>query len=643
MDRLPNLSQKLKNYRIKRTFKETIEPEEILMDASKIPELEDQKLELPIKPRIFKTFFGLVLLAGFILAGQAFFLQIIKGDQYQNLAERNRIRRIPDFASRGIIYDRSGRQLVFNVPSFDLVLTVQDLPEGLAEQQIIVSEAAQVLGVSAEEIRQKIKSADPKDYSSISIAENLEHEKVLLIESKLDQLKGFRIEQNITRQYVNGPAFSHIMGYLGKLSPKEAAENPDYFLTEKIGKAGLELFYEKYLRGKPGEKLYEVDSTGKVKGELAENKSKDGQGLILAVDARLQDLLYENLKKVLDGASLKRGAAVAIDPSTGGILALVSLPGFDNNLFAQGISGQDYKKLNDDPAQPFLNRAISGQYPPGSTIKPMIGAAALQEKVISATTKINDKNGELILTSQYGQAIWRFGDWKTHGLVDMRSAIAQSCDVYFYTIGGGYGDIKGLGVEKIEEYLKKFHFGSALSIDLAGESAGLVPDPEWKEKAKNEQWYIGDTYHVSIGQGDLLVTPLQLAAATASVLNGGKIMAPRLVDKIVDSDKNIITNLQPRILGENSIEENNLQVIKEGMRQTVTSGSALLLNGLSVETGAKTGTAQVAGQDNSNAWAAVFAPFQDPSLVIVVLAENGGEGSAVAIPVVKKTLEEYFK
>lgn len=643
MDRLPNLNKSLAKFRIKTIFKETIEPEEILLDATKSPDLEEQRMEVPIRPGIFRIFGAIILGVFLILAAQAAYMQIWDGQYFKDLAEKNRTRALPVFASRGIIYDKNLKQLVYNAPSFNFVVSLPDLPREIDARREVIKKAAVLSGVSQEDILKEVGDIDPRHGSSAIIIDGLEHEKLLEIQAKLNELPGFRVEQNISRQYVDGPIYAHILGYLGKLTGKEIEKNPDYFLTEKIGKNGLEAFYEKTLRGTPGQRLLEVDSMGRLKGEVAEQKAKDGQGLILSIDARLQGLLYDSLNKVLQTRQSKRAAAVALDPATGGVLAMVSFPSFDNNLFARSVSAKDYNELANNPTQPLFNRAVSGQYPPGSTVKPLIGSAALQEDVITPKTKINDP-GELVLLNQYDSSImYRFADWKAHGIVDIYSAIAQSCDVYFYTVGGGYGNIEGLGLERLEKYFKSFGFGKALGIDLPGENKGLVPNEKWKQQVKKEDWYTGDTYHISIGQGDLLATPLQLAAATAAILNGGKVMEPHLVDKIVDSDKNVITTIESKIISQNFIDEENFAVIKKAMRQTVTDGSALLLNDLPVAVGAKTGTAQVAGDANPNAWGVIFAPYDNPQMVLVVLVEKAGEGSQIAMPVIKEVLKEYYK
>ncbi|OGZ39634.1 MAG: penicillin-binding protein 2 [Candidatus Portnoybacteria bacterium RIFCSPLOWO2_02_FULL_39_11] len=643
MDRFPNFNKALAKFKIKTIFKETIEPEEILLDATKSSDLDEQRIEVPIKPKIFRIFAGIVLGTFLILIGQAAYMQIGRGDYFNNLAAKNRTRSLPLFAQRGIIYDKNFKQLVFNIPSFNLLVSLPDLPQDSVTRSNTVKKVAGITGLPEKEILNDISNINLKFGSSAVVAENLEHEKLLEIQGGINDLPGWRIEQNITRQYVDAPEYSHILGYLGKLTDSDIAENPDYSLTEKIGKNGLEAFYESILRGKPGRRFLEVDSLGRLKGEVAEQKAQDGQGLLLAIDSRLQDALYNNLQTTLQKMRLKKAAAVALDSKSGGVLAMASFPSFDNNLFAQGFSSKDFSGLLGDATQPLFNRVISGQYSPGSTVKPLIGSVALQEKVVMPRTTIFDP-GQIMLVNQYNPGIiYTFADWKAHGVVDIYSAIAESCDVYFYTVGGGYGNIKGLGIEKLEKYFKLFGFGADLGIDLPGENNGLVPNEQWKQQIKKEDWYTGDTYHISIGQGDLLTTPLQMAAATAAILNGGKVLRPRVVDKIIDSDKNVVNTIEPKVLRQDFIDQANLDVMKKAMRQTVTEGTAQILNDLPVATGAKTGTAQVAGNNNPNAWGVVFAPYDDPQMVIVVLVEGAGEGSQVAMPVIKETLKEYYK
>ncbi len=642
MDKPSTLNKALARLKVKTIFKESIEPEEIFLDATKSTDLEGRKIEVPIEPSAFRIFSFIILAAFLVLFGRAAYLQLKQGQYFQSLAENNRTRILPIFASRGIIYDKNFKQLVYNAPSFNLIVSLPDLPRDLTARQAVVARAAELTGVPVHEILADISSINLRYGPSVIVVENLEHEKLLTLQAGLAELPGFSVEQNIARQYIEAPKYAHIMGFLGRMTESDIRKKTTYFLTEKIGKNGLEAFYEEILRGQPGQRFLEVDSLGRLKGEVAEQPPQDGQGLVLTIDSRLQEALYDSLKNALQSRRLKKAAALALNPSNGGVLAMVSFPSFDNNIFSQSLSSEESMILLDDPAQPLFNRALSGQYPPGSTVKPLIASAALQEKVVSPAAKIFD-SGELTLANQYNpEIVYRFADWKAHGLVDIYSAIAQSCDVYFYTIGGGYGKIEGLGIERLAKYFKLFGFGRLLGVDLPGEGAGLVPDEQWKQAVKQEDWYAGDTYHVSIGQGDLLVTPLQLAAATAAILNGGRVMTPRLVDKIIDSDKNVIKTIESKIVSQDFIDDANFAVIKKAMRQTVTDGSALLLNDLPIAVGAKTGTAQVAGDNLPNAWGVAFAPYETPQMVIVVLVESAGEGSQVAMPVIKEALQEYY-
>jgi len=334
---------------------------------------------------------------------------------------------------------------------------------------------------------------------------------------------------------------------------------------------------------------------------------------------------------------------LAIDPRNGGILALVSIPSFDNNLFAQGISKKELTDLEKDPNEPFLNRALLGQYPPGSVIKPLIAAAALEEKIISPYQSINCTGAITIFNEYNPEIVYRFPDWKTHGLTNIIKAIAQSCNVFFYTVGGGYNDIEGLGVDRIKKYLEYFGLGEETGIDLPNEEKGLIPDEEWKKMAKQgEEWYLGDTYHLSIGQGDILVTPLQMAMALSSIANGGILYQPQITDKIIDLDGNLVKNISTKIIKKDFINLDNIKVVQEGMRQAVIDGSAVSLSSLSIDVAGKTGTAQFGNKGETHAWFIGYAPYENPEIVIAVLVEAGGEGHKSAVPVAKEILKWYF-
>jgi penicillin-binding protein 2 len=380
---------------------------------------------------------------------------------------------------------------------------------------------------------------------------------------------------------------------------------------------------------------------------------KPGKSLVLWLDFDLQKKIKEEMEKKIKEVGAKGGAAVAIDPKTGGVLALVSLPSFDNNLFSKGISQEDWEKLQKDPKSPLLNRATSGQYLFGSTVKPFIALAALEEKIISPNKKI-DCQGKIEIPHRYNpEIVYEFRDWTVHGPTDIKKAIAESCNVFFYTIGGGYKNQEGLGPSKIKKYLEIFGFGKLIDSDfpIPSFAKGLIGDPEWKKEKFGENWWDGDTYNMSIGQGYILTTPLQVARAFAAIANGGKLLKPRFVKEIVNEERNVVEVVQPEIENEIKIDPKNLQIVKEGMRWAVTGqnsphASAIALNDLPVAVAAKTGTAQTLRkgcEDCYTIWISAFAPYEDPQIVLtIVLEEVKGRLSQVVVPVAKEILNWYF-
>jgi penicillin-binding protein 2 len=610
----------------------SLEPEEVFLDAQKD---QSHKMEVSIKKRKFFFLFALAIILFAILMGRAGWLQVVEGSAYLSQAEKNRVRAVPIFAPRGIIYDKNGKQLIYNLSTFDLVVIPAYLPKKESEREDVFRQLGEILGKDPEVLMKAIKSAQPFSFNPVLLEEGIEREKALLLETELKNLPGVELEGNLQRKYISPLVFSHILGYVGKMTEADLKDRPDYFSTETIGKSGLELEYENVLRTPPGKKEVEVDARGTIGQTLRVVEPGDAHGLVLSIDADLQNFIYNRLNDELKQLKVSQAAAVALNPQNGQIMAMVTLPSFDNNLMSQGISQEKYEQLLQDPSQPLFNRAISGQYAPGSTLKPFIGAAALEEGVVTPKTIIND-TGPLVVGG------YTFPDWKIHGLVDIYRAIAESCDVYFYTVGGGYGDFKGLGVDRLEKYLKLFGFGSPTGIDLPNEKAGFIPSAEWKKETKGENWYIGDTYHMSIGQGDVTVTPLQMAVLTAAIANGGTVWRPRIVDKIIDSEKNVIEEIKPQGRKIDFLSAHNLDIIKGAMRQTVISGSAQYLKTLSVAAAGKTGTAQTAADRKNNAWFTVFAPFDNPKIELTILIEEGVEGSTSAVPVARDILQWYF-
>lgn len=611
----------------------SVELEEILLDSRLDEEnkIEDSFGNESIK-KVEKILF-VVLLALFLQTG---YLQIIKGGYYTEISQRNYTRTFAIKSSRGIIYDKNQEQIVFNVPIFDLIIIPFDFLKNKKETEEKITKLSEIIGADKDSLKNKIAAADFLSYQPFLISENIDKKSALLIEEEIKKMDGVKLERSAIRNYIDGTYFSNIIGYNGRINENELKENPGYLLNDTIGKNGLELSYEKQLRGAYGWQEIEVDSFGRGVKLIKKEDPQSGNNLVLNIDAGLQKKIYEEVEKIT--AKLKTGAGaavVAINPKNGAVLALVNFPAYDNNLFARGISDSDYAELLNNELNPLFNRTISGEYPPGSTIKPLIGAAALQEKIISPQRIILD-NGSIYVGS------YRFLDWQPHGIVNLTKAIAQSCNVYFYTVGGGYGDIEGLGVERIKKYSNLFGLGDLLNIDIPGEKMGLIPDEEWKKNTKNERWYIGDTYHISIGQGDVLVTPLQVAAYIAAIANGGKLFQPQIVDKIINDAGDIVENIQPEIIRSNFIDAENMEWIQKGMRENVVSGSGVSLAGLPVQVAGKTGTAQYYGNQKTHAWFVAYAPYEDPEIALAVIIEGGGEGHTAAVPVAKEVLGWYF-
>jgi penicillin-binding protein 2 len=587
------------------------------------------------KPKNLWIPYALCILVLGILLAQLLRLQIAQGAFNRLLAEGNRLRSREVAAPRGLIYDAQGKVLAKNKASYDLALYPLDLPRNRQEREKFLETLSGIIQIPYPEIVDKVNQRGISSYDPIILKENIDRDTALLLQVKTINLPGVVIIKRPVREYADYQGLGHILGFVGKMTEEDLKENPGYKPFYEIGKEGIEASYETYLRGNPGILEIEIDSRGREQREVKETLPDPGHNLTLSLDAELEDVLTKSLGAEVRALHTTGGAAVAINPQTGEILALTSFPTYDNNLFTRLTSKEEYEALLSDANRPLFNRAIAGTYPSGSTIKPVIAAAGLQEGVITANTTINDP-GEI----KIGNYI--YPDWKAHGLVDVRKAIAVSCNVFFYSVAGGWDKIKGLGIAKVDEYLKKFGFGSQTGIDLPGEAAGLVPDPAWKEKNKHEMWYLGDTYHLGIGQGDFLVTPLQLATAYAAIANGGELLKPHLVTKITDQDGREIFVAKKEIIRDNFVDKANIQIVREGMREAVTSGSAQLLNGLPVAVAAKTGTAQFGAEGKTHGWEAAFAPYNNPQIVIIVLIEGGGEGYSSAGPVVRDVLNWYF-
>lgn len=599
-----------------------------------VTEKDAVKMEWPLNRAVSLGLLFFMLLSLLVLGGRVFYLGVIKGEEYSAIALRNSLRALIIPAPRGIIYDIFGKPLVQNVPSMDVVLIPVDVPLDEASQAVMRDTLMATFSLDEAMLTDVLSKLDRHSTLPLLLKERISQEETLLFLSRSHSLPGVSLYKATQRSYIDGLIFSHILGYEGKIRKEEREAHPEYLLTDSIGKQGIEKSYESVLRGKHGLERVEVDAFGKVKKELGVVQPTPGQDLILNIDADLQKKLFDSLQSILEKNELKRAAAVAIDPRSGAVRALVSLPSFDNNLFSGGISSEEYEKLTSDPSEPLFNRVVAGAYPPGSTIKPVLAAAALSEGVVNETTQIESRGGISI-------GRFFFGDWKAHGFTDIRRAIAVSSDVFFYSIGGGYGGIQGLGMNRMKKYEELFGYNKKTGIDLSGEADGLIPDPAWKQEKIGERWYIGDDYHAAIGQGFLTATPLQILNSIVAIANGGTLYAPRIVSQIRSADGKI-TAVPSEVIRDRFIDPGILQIVREGMRETVTEGTAQPLKDLPVAVAGKTGTAQFGSNDKTHGWFVSFAPFEDPELAMIVLVEGQGEEGYNAVPVTKEVYQWYF-
>ena len=609
-------------------------PLELPSRVSNIREETPQDRELFRKNRLL--LWSVITFLMIVLLSRTFYLQVVQGAHYKDVAENNRVREEVIKAPRGNIVDAYGETLARNIASFDLIFVPAHLPQEPKKRKEMCAAISSVVEMGEDEMEELMGKPSPNDRNWFLLKENIGTEPALeLVERSVD-LPGIYIGKTARRDYVDGKTFSHIIGYDGKVTEKELLENPTYLMIDYIGKDGLEYTYEKYLHGIHGVHRYEVDSYNNIKEDLGVVNPVAGDGLVLHLDAALQRKASEILeRKLAENKDATAAVLVAINPKNGGVRALVNIPSFDNNLFAGGIEAGKYNQLITDEKRPLLNRSIAGEYPPGSTFKPFIAAAALEEGTIEEHTTLECSGGISI-----GE--WTFPDWKDHGHTDVKKAIAESCNVFFYAVAGGWGNIPGLGITRIEQYGKMFGYGSVTGIDLPGESSGNLPNENWKFKKFGEKWYVGDSYHSGVGQGYVTATPLQQALMTATIANGGTLFRPQLASEIISSQTGNKEILEADVLEKQVVSSRAINIVREGMRQTVTEGSGRSLSSLKVETAGKTGTAQFGNEEKTHSWYVSFGPYNDPELAMVVLFEGGGEGHEWAVPATKEIFEWYF-
>jgi len=619
-----------RNYKVS-ISEDWVSPEETLLDSSS----DHQDLEVPISNSVFRMLLFIAAGLCIVVVVFVFDLSVRRYDYFAGMAFQNKSVSFFVPPPRGIIFDRLGRPLVINEPAFDLLVisrSAAERPDAEVEPQRVerlsqIDQIADILGRDRAEFNTFL--SDKIKNNSVFFAESgLDKNQVL--EIKTLSPKGFYVVPNTKRRYVDGPQFSQVLGYIGKVSKNELSIGDYYFPTDIIGRLGIEAQYEEYLRGEHG-RIFFSASGGQFSSDSEEPIM--GNSVVLNIDYDMQKRLFNELFNVLKDTSFSKATAVVQDPRTGAVLAMVSFPNYDNNLFVEGLSDDQFKKLFESTSRPLFNRVISGLYNPGSTIKPFMGLMTLEEGIFSPSDTIRDCIGLTIVNPYNSDDVYTFSNWRLeYGLFNLKKAIANSCNVYFYIAGGGYGDIQGLGVERIANYLKSAFTDSKLGIDLPGEKSGFVPTPDWKLDVRGEGWYQGDTYNISIGQGDLLVTPLWLNSYISAIANGGTMHKPFVAKQILDSNKNAIQIFEPEILGRLNFKDEVIREVKNAMLETTLTGTARVLGTLPVKSGAKTGTAEVIKGRTVNSIMIAFAPFDEPEINITVLIEGGtstNEGLAV--------------
>ncbi len=651
-----------------------------------------------------------VLLAFLVLAAQLWNLQVVQGETYKELADANRFRLTQVPASRGVVYDRTGELLVRNRATYNVVIIPAYLPDDSTAEARVFARLSELLNLPittqiepvagrnngyfqaithhqySRQLRRQITNPRSRQLAKtplgirdavnqnplapflpVTIATDVDPITVSKIEEERLNLPGVLIDIVPTRQYLYGELLSHLLGYVGPI-PAEQFDRYDaqgYGLTDIIGLAGLESEYETWLHGIKGLENIEVDVTGqKIRTVSQSIEARPGHNLRLSLDLGLQEATAEALQEAMDEVGSNQGVAIAMNPQTGEILAMVSLPSFDNNIFSRGITPRELSLLSEDPWTPLVNHAIAGLYPPGSTYKIIPASGALQERTVTPEMTFFDE-GVLYLPNQFEpdnlDLAQPFYCWLRtgHGEVNLISGLAFSCDVYFYQIGGGYypTEYEGLGLEGMVKYSEMFGLGEPTGIDLPGEVSGLVPNKKWKRLNYAETWLTGDTYNMTIGQGFVLATPLQVLNATAAIANGGVLYRPHLVKEILDADDNVVQVIEPEVIRRLEVEPQFIQLVQEGLWAVInweTGTAAENFDVPGIDVSGKTGTAEFCDEypqcldrdgrvETSHAWFTSYAPSYNPEIATVVFVYGGGEGSEVAVPVTNKMLRYYFE
>lgn len=591
-----------------------IDFDEIISDAAAS---DLSSIEQPLRPFVFRGVILATTIMAVVFAVTVLFLAGINHNRYSDRAQANINQEIPLIAPRGVISDRNGAALSTNQAIFSAFLQVNEMVRN-NEREAVLRAAGDILGLDKTEV---LKNLESTNFESIILARDIKREQAIAI--KALGLKSLIVENDYRRDYKD-PAFAHILGYVGLVNSKDLLANEELVLNDLIGRSGLEAYYDDRLRGANGDITAHRNALGEVEAISRTREPTPGNELKTTIDADLQKYFYERFLQGLVSLGRTSGAGIAINPQNGEVLALVSLPSFDGNNITAYLN---------DPHRPLFNRAVSGLYSPGSTIKPIHAAAALKEGVIDPQKQIFSA-GYIDIPNPYDPTHpSRFLDWRANGWVDLYSALARSSNIYFYAVGGGFGDVRGLKIAKINEYWKLFGFDRKTGIDLPGENSGFLPNPDEKEKRTGSPWLLGDTYNVSIGQGDLQISPLELISAISAISNHGKAFQPHLL-----KDK------QPELLIDVSELEPSLKEVRKGMEDAVAKpyGTAHLLSALPIKVASKTGSAQIALNTKINALFVGYAPTDNPEIAILVLVEDAREGSANTIPIARDVLQWYY-
>jgi penicillin-binding protein 2 len=608
------------------------------------------KKERPASARVLTVAAAIravVLLMFGILVLQLIHLQVIDGEEYKERAEINALREVPVPAARGLIFDRNGVPLVQNSARFAVAVVPGDLPErGDASVYRMLSET---IDMPEEEIAKKVEEGIERqgEYSPALIKNDLDRDTALVLMELEPHAPGLRVMVEPAREYLTGDLMSHVLGYVGPIAADEyaALSGEGYLLQDYLGKSGVEATYEDQLRGEAGKKLIEVDALGRELDVLSERRPVDGSNVVLSIDANLQREVSETLTEFA-GAS-ENAAAAMIDIHSGEILAMVSHPTFDNNVFSRDLSPEELTALVEAPGKPLVNHAIAERYPPGSSFKTIVGSAALQEGVAAPGTTITSR-GYITVENEFDpNVVYVYPDWAPLGTLDFYGGLAMSSNVYFYYLAGGKADegFYGLGEERLANYARAFGLGAPTGVDLPGESEGLIPDATWKDETLDEPWTVGDSYNFGIGQGYVAATPLQMLTAVTSMANGGQLLTPHVVKEFRDSMGNVSAPIEPQIRSQVPVDPGYLDVVRAGMRQSVTNGVARNAGIPNVAVAGKTGTAefgteQTNGKFPTHGWFTGFAPYDDPQIAIVVFLQRASGNDAAAAA--GRILDFYF-